>query len=187
MTARARGGRQPLPPPPPHCPLNFTRVFTWAQYFMGHLMPGHVLSLTAGAVAYESKCALKISFSSRDATDKELARARTSYGISYVASTYLISERSLVFALLRSISLFLTFRLFLSVLAFPLPSPMEPMSGLYSLAAMRCQQNSPVSSNGRGAAGSRSINDGILYARLSYRENPISSPVRKHSPSRCLW
>lgn len=55
---------------------------------MGHLMPGHVLSLTAGAVAYESKCALKISFSSRDAADKELARARarTSYGISYVAS-----------------------------------------------------------------------------------------------------
>jgi len=61
---------------------------------MGHLMPGHVLSLTAGAAAYESKCALKISFSSRDATDKELARARTSHGISYVASTYLISERS---------------------------------------------------------------------------------------------
>lgn len=38
-------------------------------------MPGHVLSLTGGAVAYESKCALKISFSSRDATDKELAGA----------------------------------------------------------------------------------------------------------------
>lgn len=41
---------------------------------MVHLMPGHVLSLTAGAAAYESKCALKISFSSRDETDKELAR-----------------------------------------------------------------------------------------------------------------
>lgn len=54
-------------------------------------MPGHVLSLTGGAAAYESKCALKISFSSCDATDKELAGARTLYGISYVASTYLIS------------------------------------------------------------------------------------------------
>lgn len=53
---------------------------------MEHLMPGHVLSLTAGAVAYESKCALKISFSSRDAADKGLASARTSYGISYAAS-----------------------------------------------------------------------------------------------------
>lgn len=40
---------------------------------MGHLMPGHVPSLTAGVAAYESKCALKISFSSRDAADKEPA------------------------------------------------------------------------------------------------------------------
>lgn len=23
--------------------LNFTRIFTWPQYFIGHLMPGHVL------------------------------------------------------------------------------------------------------------------------------------------------
>lgn len=89
---------------------------------MGHLMPGHVLSLTAGAAAYESKCALKISFSSCDATDKELAQARTSYGISYVASTYLISERSLAFAFLFCLSLFAAFRLFPSALLSPLPS-----------------------------------------------------------------
>lgn len=80
---------------------------------MGHLMPGHVLSLTAGAAAYESKCALKISFSSRDQADKELARARTSYGISYVASIYLISEEgeaSLSFFSSSSLLLFFSYR-----------------------------------------------------------------------------
>lgn len=81
-------------------------------------MPGHVLSLTAGAVAYESKCALKISFSSRDAADKELARARTSYGISYVASTYLILGVSFSFALPPPLSLFLY--LFISSFLLPL-------------------------------------------------------------------
>lgn len=70
-------------------------------------MPGHVLSLTAGAVAYESKCALKISFSSRDAADKELARARTSYGISYVASY--LGSLFLVLSLSHSLSLSLRF------------------------------------------------------------------------------
>jgi len=119
-------------------------------------MPGHVLSLTGGAAAYESKCALKISFSSRDATDKELARnlARTSHGISYVASTYLIPEFPRAPSLSGLLppqlcSLFPSFR-------------HEPMSGgLYSL---RCQQNS--SRIGERAAGSRGINDGILYAAL---------------------
>lgn len=76
-------------------------------------MPGHVLSLTAGAVAYESKCALKISFSSRDAADKELARARTSYGISYVASTYLILGVSFSFSLSLSF--------YFSISPFPFP------------------------------------------------------------------
>lgn len=90
---------------------------------MGHLMPGHVLSLTAGAVAYESKCALKISFSSRDAADKELARARTSYGISYVASTYLILEVS------SSLSISLSHHLYLSSPPFsPLPLYFSCMS-----------------------------------------------------------
>lgn len=73
-------------------------------------MPGHVLSLTGGAVAYESKCALKISFSSRDA-DKELAR--TSYGREYLTrhlSTYLISDGS---SLSLSLSLFFSLFLFL--------------------------------------------------------------------------
>lgn len=114
MARANRRKRQPPPPPP----LNFTRIFTWAQYFIGHLMPGHVLSLTGWAVSYESKCALKISFSSRDATDKELAGARTLYGISYVASTYLISQR--VFSVF-SISFFFfslpLFSLFLSLFA----------------------------------------------------------------------
>lgn len=91
---------------------------------MGHLMPGHVLSLTAGAAAYESKCALKISFSSRDRADKELARARTSYGISYVASIYLIS--------VEAASLFTSpfCRFFRS------SSFLAPMSHLYARAAM---------------------------------------------------
>lgn len=79
---------------------------------MGHLMPGHVLSLTAGAVAYESKCALKISFSSRDAADKELARARTSYGISYVASY--LGSLFLVLSLSRSLRFFVS-SLFISL------------------------------------------------------------------------
>lgn len=79
-------------------------------------MPGHVLSLTAGAVAYESKCALKISFSSYDAADKELARARTSYGISYVASTYLISGVSFSYSLSFSVFLSLPFSFFFSLL-----------------------------------------------------------------------
>lgn len=45
--------------------LNFTRIFTWAQYFIEHLMLGHVLSLSGEAAIYESKYALKISFSYR--------------------------------------------------------------------------------------------------------------------------
>ena len=45
--------------------LNFTRIFTWAQYFIEHLMLGHVLSLGGEAATYESKCALKISSSYR--------------------------------------------------------------------------------------------------------------------------
>lgn len=82
---------------------------------MGHLMPGHVLSHTAGAVAYESKCALKISFSSRDAADKELARARTSYGISYVAS-YLGSLFLVLSPLSLSLCLSPSLRFFVSSL-----------------------------------------------------------------------
>lgn len=138
---------------------------------MGHLMPGHVLSLTAGAVAYESKCALKISFSSRDAADKELARARTSYGISYVASTYLISGVSLSLSLSLPSFLFFLF-IFLSLfLSF------SPTNNLHPL---RCQRNFPISI-GKGAK-SRSVNDGILYAALV--PSPILSSIRKH-PLRC--
>lgn len=140
----AANRRKRQPPPSPLPPLNFTTIFTWAQYFIGHLMPGHVLSLTGGAVAYESKCALKISFSSRDATDKELAGARTLYGISYVAST--LSRRvssvfSILFSLFPPPSFFLSLSLPLS-----LSLCLESMNDLYSL---RCQQNSSVSTRRR--------------------------------------
>lgn len=47
--------------------LNFTRIFTWPQYFIGHLMPGHVLlSLSGeGGHLWIKAPRLKISFSYR--------------------------------------------------------------------------------------------------------------------------
>lgn len=133
---------------------------------MGHLMPGHVLSLTAGAVAYESKCALKISFSSRDTADKELARARTSYGISYVASY------------LGSLFLVLSLFLYLFVSSSPpslflLNVSLKPMNNLHP---SRCQRIFSVS------AESRSVNDGILYA--SFMTTLYTSSIRKYPPLR---
>lgn len=134
-------------------------------------MPGHVLSLTAGAAAYESKCALKISFSSRDQADKELARARTSYGISYVASIYLISWR-LPFSLLYPCLLSAAFLFLFS-------RTDEPSLRAAMHVASRIHPPLAIVSTRHRRAGSRGINDGILYVVLV--PTSISPIIRKHS------
>lgn len=96
---------------------------------MGHLMPGHVLSLTGEAVAYESKCALKISFSSRDADKEPRLVPRTKEYLTRHLSTLSYLGRFFL-PLTFSLPFFLFFPSFLPF------HHSEPINGLYPRRAM---------------------------------------------------